>query len=416
LLLLSFVAAPAAEAASCNGKSHEPPVLSAGRASPGSGLPSTTITFSVHYLDAANCPPTSIEVSIVGLGQFAMSGPGAGFDGGVTFVVSRTLPPGSWDYGFTATSGTGAGEQTVVLTKTSPNRVVITAPTPPPTPPPTAPPTPKPTPTPTPPPPPPPTAPPTPAATARPTVPPTPGATPPPTIPPTGAPTDAPAGAPTGAPSPTGASTPGSTPGDPPAASPSDGIALGGLPVVPGAGGPGGGRGGTGSGPSFQPADPVRGALTPGHGPTPGTIGLGTIAAAVSVLALGGLGLGAARHKRRRDAELAFAVATATVAEAVVVAAPPLPPPPVNTPPPWQTLTGRAPTKFDAAAKAGVERRTIAYRFVRLSDGPDDLRSREVGRLDRGDEVEVIGEFEGMLQVKTATGLMGWVPRVVIVG
>ena len=133
-------------------------------------------------------------------------------------------------------------------------------------------------------------------------------------------------------------------------------------------------------------------------------------------MALGGLGIGAARHKRRRDADLAFAAATATVAEAVVVAAPPLPPPPVNTPPPWQTLTGRAPTKFDAAAKAGVERRTIAYRFVRLSDGPDDLRSREVGRLDRGDEVEVIGEFEGMLQVKTATGLMGWVPRVVIVG
>ena len=61
------------------------------------------------------------------------------------------------------------------------------------------------------------------------------------------------------------------------------------------------------------------------------------------------------------------------------------------------------------------ERKTIGYRFVRVSDGPDDLRSREVGRLDRGDEVEIIAEHEGMLQVRTSNGLMGWVPRVVIV-
>ena len=96
-------------------------------------------------------PPTSIEVAITGVGQFAMSGPGSGFDGGVTFVVSRTLPAGSWDYGFKATSGTGAGEETVFLGKTSPGKVVITAPPPPPPPPPpTPPPTPKPTPKPTP--------------------------------------------------------------------------------------------------------------------------------------------------------------------------------------------------------------------------------------------------------------------------
>jgi hypothetical protein len=40
----------------------------------------------------------------------------------------------------------------------------------------------------------------------------------------------------------------------------------------------------------------------------------------------------------------------------------------------------------------------------------------EIGRLDRGDEVEVLGEQDGMLQVRTPTGLLGWVPRVVIVG
>ena len=95
----------------------------------------------------------------------------------------------------------------------------------------------------------------------------------------------------------------------------------------------------------------------------------------------------------------------------------PVPPPPgPPTPPPWQTLTGRAPAKFVGGAAANVDRKTISYRFVRLSDGPDDLRSREIGRLDRGDEVEVLGEQDGMLHVRTATGLIGWVPRVVIVG
>jgi SH3-like domain-containing protein len=51
-----------------------------------------------------------------------------------------------------------------------------------------------------------------------------------------------------------------------------------------------------------------------------------------------------------------------------------------------------------------------------VSDGPDDIRTSEVGRLDRGDEVEVIGERDGFLKVRTPSGLEGWVPRVVIVG
>jgi SH3-like domain-containing protein len=63
-----------------------------------------------------------------------------------------------------------------------------------------------------------------------------------------------------------------------------------------------------------------------------------------------------------------------------------------------------------------VERRTIGYRLVRMTEGPDDIRSREVGRLDRGDEVDVIGEHEGFLKVRTPSGLEGWVPRVVIIG
>lgn len=76
----------------------------------------------------------------------------------------------------------------------------------------------------------------------------------------------------------------------------------------------------------------------------------------------------------------------------------------------------RPPARFDASRASGVERRTITYRLVRLSSGPDELASDEVGRLDRGDEVEVIGEHESYLQVRTPSGAEGWVPRVVILG
>jgi len=79
-------------------------------------------------------------------------------------------------------------------------------------------------------------------------------------------------------------------------------------------------------------------------------------------------------------------------------------------------VVARQPARFDASPRAGVERRTVAYRLVRLSDGPDDATSNEVDRLDRGDEVEVLGEQDGFFQVRTPTGLEGWVPRVVLVG
>ena len=53
----------------------------------------------------------------------------------------------------------------------------------------------------------------------------------------------------------------------------------------------------------------------------------------------------------------------------------------------------------------------MGYRRVRLSDAPDDVSSRELGRLDRGDEVEVVGSYEGFLQVRTPDGVVGWIPR-----
>jgi hypothetical protein len=396
-LLLAIVAVPPAEAGSCKGASHGPPVLANGAASPGTGTPATTVTFSVTYTDAEGCAPTSIDLVVVGVGQYPMSGPGSGFAGGVTFVVSRTLPPGTWDYDFTATSGTGAGEKNVVLTQASPSRVAITAPTPRPTAPPPPPPPPKPTPKP---------APPKPSATTPPVARATPA--PPAPKPPAKPPSPPPAASPS--PDPV-------APGGSPAATPSPPghVALAGGVPPDDRGRPGqdGGGGGAGSPPTGGPGALL--VLGTEHDAGPGTVAIGLVAAAASVLAMGVLA--AAVRRRRRDDSVAAAAAVGTAPTWTMAAPAPLPPPPVmDAPPPWQTLTGRAPEKFASGPASGVERRTISYRFVRLSDGPDDLRSREIGRLDRGDEVEVLGEQDGMLQVRTPTGLLGWVPRVVIVG
>ena len=57
------------QAASCNGASHQPPVLSNGSANPGSGSSTTPITFSVVYADSAGCIPSSVAVSVTGVGD-----------------------------------------------------------------------------------------------------------------------------------------------------------------------------------------------------------------------------------------------------------------------------------------------------------------------------------------------------------
>ncbi len=70
-----------------------------------------------------------------------------------------------------------------------------------------------------------------------------------------------------------------------------------------------------------------------------------------------------------------------------------------------------APRTFDKPPAKDVERVKMSYRRVRLSEGPDDVGSRELDRLDRGDEVEIVGSFEGFLQVRTPEGVTGWIPR-----
>lgn len=168
------------QAASCNGGSHKI-TLSSGSVTPGSGSPTTTFTFSVTYTSNANCAPAYVRVTVAGVGTFPMTGTGTGYQGGVVFRRSMTLPIGTRAYSFVANGGSGNGNVTTTLAAVSPPRVSVVGPTPPPTPPPTPKPTPKPTPRPTTAPPPPPTSPPTPPRTLAPTATPSPSPTPSPT-------------------------------------------------------------------------------------------------------------------------------------------------------------------------------------------------------------------------------------------
>ena len=83
---------------------------------------------------------------------------------------------------------------------------------------------------------------------------------------------------------------------------------------------------------------------------------------------------------------------------------------------PWLTTPGRTAKRFAQPAGKGVERRTVGYRQVRVSAGPDDIRTPEVGRVDRGDEIELIGEDASYFFIRTSEGVEGWVPRFVILG
>ena len=66
------------------------------------------------------------------------------------------------------------------------------------------------------------------------------------------------------------------------------------------------------------------------------------------------------------------------------------------------------PLRFPPGAPAG-DRRIVAYRLVFVSDRPDDRDGVELGRLDRGDEVELLGIDRGFAQVRAPDGLEGWI-------
>ena len=282
LAVLSMTVTPVA-AASCNGKSHQPS-LTDGRASTGSATLGTPITFAVRYADTAGCIPSVVSVTIGSVGTFTMATADTDLVAGVTYTYVATLPVGTYDYSFSATSGQGGGVKTVEFTAVAPNRVVVTSPPPP---------TPKPTPVPT------------PVPTPRPTPVPPPAATPPPAAPPSSAPANpgpqappANAGGGTGrSPAPSAGPTdaaetaePIPAPSDEPSVEPStDAGGVGAVPPEQGGSEPSTDRPGSGGVPGSS-----GGMLDADDGPP---IGLGV----ALVAAVGGVGLWIVAGRRRRQ-------------------------------------------------------------------------------------------------------------------
>ena len=410
---------PTVTALSCNGASHDI-VLSGPDASPRAGTPTTTIRFVVSYHDTGGCAPSRVIVIVPGAGQATMSATGGSPSTTMTFGGSLSLPVGTWGYRFEASSGTGAGKRTATID--GPGTIVITSPAPTPTA------TPKPTPTPT----------------TRPTPPPTPKPTA------TSAPTPArtavatPSERPTPSAQPTGSPrqpspAPGGSPGPHPSATPIGGIAIpGGASGSPPAD-PGTGTAGASSTGLTLPGFGIDGEAAAALATWLLTTTIGVLLFAVflkhdlgashvpselSVMVMNGRrGSGAGRRPSAsgfmpamtgHDAPGA-AGGTALPGMAMIA--------PDTTRNGWRSAGGpadggtdRAALRFATRAAATTERRTVAYRHVRVSAGPDDVRFAEVARLERHDEVEVIGDSDGYLQVRTPDGVTGWVPRVVVVG
>ena len=113
----------------------------------------------------------------------------------------------------------------------------------------------------------------------------------------------------------------------------------------------------------------------------------------------------------KRAAKVTAAAEVPALGEATVAA--PIAPADLNHAP---DKPRSGPLTFTKPPGKGVERLKVGYRMVRLSEGVDDVGSRELGRLDRGDEVEVMDSFEGFLQVRTPDGVTGWIPRHTILG
>jgi len=68
----------------------------------------------------------------------------------------------------------------------------------------------------------------------------------------------------------------------------------------------------------------------------------------------------------------------------------------------------RMPLRFDAGFVVGALR-IVGYRLVLVSDRPTDNAAVELGRLDRGDQVDLLRLENGYALVKAPDGLRGWV-------
>jgi hypothetical protein len=426
-----------------------PTKLSDPASSPDSGVPTTTITLSVTYENREGSAPDYVRVVVAGK-TWTMQATSASesWRRGVRYTVSLKLPVGQHRTRFEAM---GRDKFSDAIDGPS-----ITIKAPPPTPKPTPAPTAKPTPAPTAKPTPAPTAKPTPAPTAKPT--PTPAATPRPVATPVVRPDPEPSsGVPNATSTPGGpASAPPSTPSaEPgPASSPVTGVIVPGGPG--GAGGPGSGSGG-GSGDGAGGSAPLGGSPFDGIGGPASTLlralpvaiaTTGTVTMLMAFLMFG---------KKRRDGEptapddvLSRAAATGAglVPDGALAGAggtPALVPVAGYAPgavgvmptdvdahmPRWRRPSllearkadpMRMPTPtvrltFDgdqAAGEPGAERRLVRYRLVSLLDVPDEVRGREIGVLDEGDEVVLVEKRGTYWRVLCPDGREGWLHKMTL--
>jgi hypothetical protein len=162
---------------------------------------------------------------------------------------------------------------------------------------------------------------------------------------------------------------------------------------------------------------------------------VGTLVAALSGMVV----LIFAARRRQAEPELAFAAAaitagsvTTAVAESPV-ARPPVVPyvdPAEADIPRWRrpsekaarmaspitspTAARRAPLVFSAPPAIDAERYVVRYDVVSLLSEPDEVFGRHVVELDTGDEVETIAHHSAWLQIRTPTGVAGWLPRMAV--
>lgn len=76
---------------------------------------------------------------------------------------------------------------------------------------------------------------------------------------------------------------------------------------------------------------------------------------------------------------------------------------------PW--LFERTPLAFSTPAEPGVRRLRVHFRFVQLTDAPDELRARAVGSVELGDEVEILRKEGAYRYVRAPDGSEGWLHR-----
>ena len=396
--------------------------------SPRTGTPTTTITFQVSYRNREGSAPDHVSVVIDGTAH-AMTGVGTNWKGGSLNRWATRLAAGKHTISFEAVSRDKFSD-------TADGGIVTITVPPPPAPAPT--PTPKPAPK------------------------PAPKPTPDPTTPP--APPDPPAATPTPAAGATGGSgsdgtTDGTTDGSGPSSNSTDpnSDGLTGAGSVAGTGGVGG--------PDRPAGGPAGAELGGGRDVVTGGAGWGALASALETLGINRppsvtilpmlVGTSTAMTmafafaifgKKRRDEEPPApdevlranaarghgTVPSGDIVNGVVRGA--LTPAPVDGEagmPRWRRpslIEARKadPTRSVASgnrmsfdngvvnADEGRERRTIRYAVVRLLDAPDELRSAEIGQLDRGDEVQLIERSGSYWLVLCPDGRQGWLHKMTL--